>query len=136
MTNSPKRNTYNAVSPATFAHAFDRLGDDMDGVIDEIAKSPYAARASADGNTMRSMGQADVDAVTCATPFANASTPKEGRSIGKVDERPVRQRASWAPSPRDRMEGIIAWSLLGAVTCAMFWIACWAAAVFFYHPPH
>jgi len=36
----------------------------------------------------------------------------------------------WAASPRDRVEGVIAYCLLGAVACAMLYIACMAGMFF------
>lgn len=37
----------------------------------------------------------------------------------------------WRPSARDRIEGVVAYSLLGAVACAMLYTALRMAAFFF-----
>jgi hypothetical protein len=55
----------------------------------------------------------------------------EPQAIAEPGARPASRVAPWTPSARDRIEGIIAYSLLGAVMCAVFWIAFRVGALYF-----
>jgi hypothetical protein len=62
------------------------------------------------------------DAQTRENLVARTAMPQELQAIAKAGARSVSRVAPWTPSTRDRIEGIIAYSLLGAVTCVVFWI--------------
>jgi hypothetical protein len=53
---------------------------------------------------------------------ARTAMPQALQAIAKAGARSGSRVAPWTPSTRDRIEGIIAYSLLGAVTCVVFWI--------------
>jgi len=83
-----------------------------------IAHNPEAARRWTDVQTRENL-------------VARTAMPQEPQAIAKAGARPVSRTAPWTPSTRDRIEGIIAYSLLGAVTCSVFWIAFRLGALYF-----
>jgi len=59
------------------------------------------------------------------------ATPQDLQAIAKTGARSMSRVAPWTPSARDRIEGIVANSLLAAVMCAVLWIAFRLGALYF-----
>jgi hypothetical protein len=82
----------------------------MTNSTEPIAHNPEVARRWTDVQTRENL-------------VAPTAMPQEPHAIAKAAARSVSRVAPWTPSARDRIEGFIAYSLIGAVMCVVCWIA-------------